>query len=124
MLKRQSIPTPTPEVITFDGQRVSNETFQGTVAFFIIYVLIFAVSLLIVSADKNDLVTDFTSVVATFNNIGPGLGKVGPTGNFNCYNALSKIVFILDMLLGRLEIFPLICIFTPSIHKKHFRKKL
>lgn len=112
------------KVITFDGQRVSNETFQGTVAFFIIYVLIFAVSLLIVSADKNDLVTDFTSVVATFNNIGPGLGKVGPSGNFNSYGALSKIVFILDMLLGRLEIFPLICIFTPSIHKKYFRKKL
>lgn len=112
------------KVITFDKQRVSNETFQGTIAFFIVYVLIFAVSLLIVSADKNDLISDFTSVVATFNNIGPGLGKVGPTGNFNSYNALSKIIFIVDMLLGRLEIFPLLCLFAPSIHKKHFRKKL
>ena len=112
------------KVITFDGQRVANETFQGTVAFFIVYIIIFAVSLLIVSADKHDLVTDFSGVVATFNNIGPGLGKVGPTGNFSSYSALSKIVFIIDMLLGRLEIFPLICLFAPSIHKKHFRKKL
>lgn len=112
------------KVITFDGQRVANETFQGTVAFFIVYVIIFAASVLIVSADKNDIVTDFSAVVATFNNIGPGLGKVGPTGNFGSYGALSKIVFIIDMLLGRLEIFPLICLFTPSLHKKHFRKKL
>lgn len=112
------------KVITFDGQRVTNETFQGTVAFFIVYVIIFAVSVLIVSADKYDMVTDFTGVVATFNNIGPGLGKVGPTGNFGGYNNLSKFVFIADMLLGRLEIFPLICLFTPSLHKKHFKKKL
>ena len=112
------------KVITFDGQRVANETFQGTMAFFIVYVIIFAVSVLIVSADKHDLVTDFSGVVATFNNIGPGLGKVGPTGNFGSYGVLSKIVFIIDMLLGRLEIFPLICLFTPSLHIKHFRKKL
>ncbi len=112
------------KTITFDGQRVSNETFQGTIAYFIIYVIIFAVSLLIVSADKNDLVTDFSSIVATFNNIGPGLGKVGPTGNYSSYNSLSELVFIIDMLLGRLEIFPIICLLTPSIHKKHFRKKL
>ena len=112
------------KVITFDKQRVTNETFQGTVAFFIVYVIIFAVSLLIVSADKYDMVTDFTAVAATFNNIGPGLGRVGPTANFGGYSALSKLVFIADMLLGRLEIFPLICLLTPSIHKKHFRKKL
>lgn len=111
-------------VITFDGQRVSDETLQGTIAFFVVYVLIYAVSLLIVSADKNDLITDFTSIAATFNNIGPGMGAVGPTGNFDCYGALSKTVFIIDMLLGRLEIFPLICIFAPSLHKKHFKKKL
>ena len=112
------------KIITFDGQRVTNETFQSTIAYFIIYVIIFAGSLLIVSADKNDLITDISSVIATFNNIGPGLGKVGPTGNFSSYNALSEIVFIIDMLLGRLEIFPIICLLTPSIHKKHFRKKL
>ena len=112
------------KVISFDKQRVTNETFQGTVAFFIVYVIIFAVSLLIVSADKYDMVTDFTAVAATFNNIGPGLGRVGPTANFGGYSALSKLVFIADMLLGRLEIFPLICLLTPSIHKKHFRKKL
>lgn len=112
------------KVITFDKQRVTNETFQGTVAFFIVYVIIFAVSLLIVSADKYDMVTDFTAVAATFNNIGPGLGRVGPTANFGGYSALSKLVFIADMLLGRLEIFPLICLLIPSIHKKHFRKKL
>jgi trk system potassium uptake protein TrkH len=112
------------KTITFEGQRVPDEAIRGTIGFFIIYVIIFAVTLLIVSADKNDLVTDFSSIVATLNNIGPGLGKIGPTGNFSSYNALSKIVFIINMLLGRLEIFPLICLVTPSIHKKHFRKKL
>ncbi len=112
------------KIITFEGQRVTDETFQGTIAFFIVYVIIFAVSLLIVSADKNDLVTDFSSIVATLNNIGPGLGKIGPTGNYSSYNSLSEVVFIINMLLGRLEIFPLICLLTPSIHKKHFRKKL
>ena len=112
------------KTITFEGQRVSDEAIRGTIGFFIIYVIIFAVTLLIVSADKNDLVTDFSSIVATLNNIGPGLGKIGPTGNFSSYNALSKTVFIINMLLGRLEIFPLICLVTPSIHKKHFRKKL
>ena len=113
------------KIITFDGQRVTNETFQSTIAYFIIYVFIFAGSLLIVSADKNDFVTDFSSIVATFNNIGPGLGKIGPTGNFSSYNSLSEIVFIIDMLLGRLEIFPIICLLTPSIHnRKRFRKKL
>ena len=112
------------KTIIFDGQRVTNETFQGTIAYFIVYVIIFAISLLIVSADKNDLITDFSSIVATFNNIGPGLGKVGPTGNFSSYNSLSEIVFIINMLLGRLEIFPIICLLTPSVHKKHFRKKL
>ncbi len=112
------------KIITFEGQRVTDETFQGTIGFFIVYVIIFAASLLIVSADKNDLVTDFSSIVATLNNIGPGLGKIGPTGNFSSYNSLSEVVFIIDMLLGRLEIFPLISLLTPSIHKKHFRKKL
>ncbi len=112
------------KIITFDSQRVTDETFRSTIAFFIIYVIIFVASLLIVSADKNDIVTDFSSVVATFNNIGVGLGKISPEGNFTDYNALSRIVFIIDMLLGRLEIFPLICLVTPSIHKKHFRKKL
>lgn len=112
------------KIITFEGQRVTDETFQGTISFFIIYVIIFAATLLIVSADKNDLLTDISSIVATLNNIGPGLGKVGPTGNFSSYNSLSEIVFIINMLLGRLEIFPIICLLTPSLHKKHFRKKL
>ena len=81
--------------------------------------LVFAVSLLIVSLDGLDLTTNFTAIAATFNNIGPGLELVGPTGTFDCSSFLSKIVMIFDMLAGRLEIYPLMIFFLPSTWKRH-----
>lgn len=68
--------------------------------------------------DECDFTTNLTAVIACMGNIGPGLGKVGPMGNFSEFSALSKIVLTLDMLIGRLEIFPIIMVFTPETWKK------
>lgn len=108
--------------ITFDGAKVSDETIRGTLAFFVTYIIIFCCSLLVVSTDTADMVTNISGVIAALNNIGPGLSAVGPLGNFGDYNILSKLVFIFDMLLGRLEIFPILYLFIPA-RKMHFRKK-
>lgn len=75
--------------------------------------------LLILSLENFSMTTNFTAVLSCFNNIGPGLEIVGPTGNYGTYNALSKIVLILDMLAGRLEIFPILILLTRSTWRKH-----
>lgn len=66
--------------------------------------------------------TNFTAVMATFNNIGPGLNVVGPTGNYGSFGVLSKIVLMFDMLVGRLEIFPMLVLFVPGMWTLHRRK--
>ena len=97
---------------------VGQEVLRSVNAFMVAYVLIFAVSTLFVCLDGFDLVTSFTAVAATLNNIGPGLEMVGPIGNFSCFSDLSKIVLIFDMLAGRLEIFPLLVLFFRDTWKK------
>ena len=97
--------------LKFEGRVVGQEVLRSVNAFMVAYVLIFAVSTLFVCLDGFDLVTSFTAVAATLNNIGPGLEMVGPIGNFSCFSDLSKIVLIFDMLAGRLEIFPLLVLF-------------
>ena len=82
------------------------------------YLIIFAASVLVVSFDNFGFTTNFTGVLATINNIGPGLDGVGPTRNFGMYSNLSKVVFSLDMLFGRLEIFPMLVLFAPNTWKK------
>lgn len=94
-----------------DGKIVEHEVVRSTNVFMVAYVLIFAVSVLLISLDEYDLVTNFTAVTATFNNIGPGLALVGPTGNFGFFSNFSKVVLIFDMLAGRLEIFRYFCCF-------------
>lgn len=105
------------KIITFDGNRVSDETIRNTFAYFFIYAMIFAASVLVVALDNFDFTTTTTSVIATLNNIGPGLNMVGATGNYSDFGFLSKLVLIADMLLGRLEIFPLLFLFAPSKQK-------
>jgi trk system potassium uptake protein TrkH len=68
--------------------------------------------------DNFDFTSNFTAVAATLNNIGPGLAAVGPLSNFSGYSVLSKIVFIFNMLIGRLEIFPMLILFSPYTWKK------
>ena len=104
--------------VKMDGKTVSHEVVRMTNVFLITYVLVFAVSVLFISIENKDLVTTFTSVAATFNNIGPGLEMVGPTQNFGHFSVFSKIVFIFDMLAGRLELFPLLLLFKRETWQK------
>ena len=104
--------------LKFEGRVVGQEVLRSVNAFMVAYVLIFAVSTLFVCLDGFVLVTSFTSMAATLNNIGPGLELVGPASNFSCFSDLSKIVLIFDMLAGRLEIFPLLVLFFRDTWKK------
>lgn len=105
--------------ISIDKRPVDNETVRGINSYVVAYLLIYVVSMLIISIDCSDLTTNFTAVAATINNIGPGLGAVGPAGSFAFFSNTSKIVFIFDMLVGRLEVFPMLLLFTPATWKKN-----
>ena len=104
--------------ITMDKRVVEHEVVRSLNAYVIAYILIFVVSMLLISLDGYDMITNFTAVTATINNIGPGLGAVGPTGSFAFFSVPSKIVFIFDMLAGRLEVFPMLILFAPSTWRK------
>ena len=104
--------------LRIDGKTVEDSVLQNTFIFLIVFVLIFVVSLGIITLDGFDLTTSFTAVAATINNIGPGLNMVGPTGSFAEFSLLSKLVLSVDMLFGRLEIFPLLILFLPSTWRK------
>ncbi len=104
---------------TMDAKPISQETIQGVQSYMVVYFAITVVSILLVSLDNFDFVTTLTAVEATLNNIGPGLGLVGPAGNFAMFSPLSKFVLTLDMLLGRLELFPVLILMMPSTWRKH-----
>ncbi|MEI3245876.1 MAG: TrkH family potassium uptake protein [Lachnospiraceae bacterium] len=105
-------------VVRSNGQKVDEKILANVNAYLAAYVIIIILSFLVVSLDGFSLTTSFTSVVACFNNIGPGLDLVGPIGNYAMFGPLSKIVLILDMLAGRLEIFPILILFTGRAWKK------
>lgn len=105
-------------VTKLDKKVIDDGIVRSIFAFLSAYLLIFLASLLIVSLDGFDFETNFSAIAATFNNIGPGFGGVGPMANFDGYSILSKIVMSLDMLIGRLEIFPILILFAPSNWKK------
>ena len=102
-----------------DGQKVQHEVMRSVNAFLVAYLIVMAVSILIVSLNCDDLVTNFTSVVTCINNVGPGLNLVGPTSNFGVLHPLSKIVLIFDMLAGRLELFPMLLLFAPETWRRN-----
>ena len=104
--------------IKMDQKTVSHETLRSTNIFLSVYLIIFCGSILLISLDNFDLITNFTAVAATLNNIGPSLEIVGPMGNFSSFSYLSKSVLIFDMLAGRLEIFPLLLLFFKNTWKK------
>ena len=101
--------------IVMDEKEVEYSVIRSVSVYIITFFAIFILSILIIALEEKDLVTNFTSVIATMNNIGPGLSMVGPTQNFAHFNDLSKWVFMFDMLAGRLELFPLLIMFHPSI---------
>jgi trk system potassium uptake protein TrkH len=104
--------------IQMDGKTVEHEVVRNVNVFMVVYTLIFAFSMLALAGDGKDLITNFTAVAATFNNIGPGLELVGPSANFAVFSYPAKIVLIFDMLAGRLEIFPLLLLFFRDTWRK------
>jgi len=106
--------------IKIDDHPVEHEVVRSTDVYFITFVIIFTTSLFLLSFDGKDLVTSFTAVAATINNIGPGLELVGPTENYAFFSPFAKIVLMIDMLAGRLELFPLLLLFYPLMWKDLF----
>ena len=109
------------EVMRMDGKPVDREVIRGTSAYLVFYILIAVLSIVLVSMDnfgRTD--TSVTAVMATLNNIGPGTTiLIGPSGNYAAFSALSKVVLIMDMLFGRLELFPMLILLRPSTWRKH-----
>lgn len=104
--------------INVEGKPVDHEVVRSINVFFITFIIIFTISVFAISFEDKDLVTNFTAVLTTINNMGPGLAKVGPTQNFGQFNVFSKLVLMFDMLAGRLELFPLLILFHPAIWKE------
>ncbi len=105
-------------VVMLDGHKVDETAIRGTMTFFVTYVGILVFSIVAVSFDEHDILTNISGVIATLNNIGPGFNVVGATGNYSSFSAVSKLVFIADMLFGRLEIIPILLALTPASWKK------
>lgn len=109
--------------IKMDGKPVEHEVVRSINVYFITFMIVFSTSVLLVSFEGKDLITNFTAVIAVLNNIGPGLELAGPTQNFGHFNMFSKYVLMFDMLAGRLELFPLLILFHPAAWKDFFTKK-
>jgi len=106
--------------IMFEGKPIEHEVLRAINVYLITYLAIFFLSVFVLSFENLDMTTTFTAVLAAFNNIGPGLSKVGPTCNFSFFGNVSKVVLIVDMLAGRLELFPLLILFHPTVLKQLF----
>lgn len=104
--------------IRIDSHEIEHEVIRSVNVFMVCFILVFVISLLCISFEDYDLITNFTAVATTINNIGPGLELVGPTSNFEFFSPFSKLVLIFDMLAGRLELFPMLLLFSPVTWKK------
>ena len=104
--------------VYFEEKPVDKEILRSVSVFLATYFFIFSISLLLIGIDNFDLTTNFTAVAATFNNLGPGLELVGPTQNFSIYSNFSKIILIFDMLAGRLELYPMLILFSRNTWRK------
>ena len=112
---RQSIFPRQIRPITFEKKPIDELTRNGVTSYLTAYIFLFIIATLVISIEGKDLVTNFTAVAATINNIGPGLEIVGPMGNFSSFSNLSKITFSIVMLAGRLELFPILILFSPKL---------
>lgn len=104
--------------IQIEGRVIEHEILRSVNVFFAAFVSIVGLSVFLISFDGCDFTTNFTAVAATANNIGPGLSMVGPMVNYSHFSAFSKLVLIFDMLVGRLEVFPMLLLITPATWKK------
>ncbi len=108
------------KLIKSDDKAMDTDTVHGVLNYLVIYIGILLVSMLLIAANNGDFTTASTSVITCMNNIGPGLGNVGPMSNFGFYSDFSKCVLSVDMLLGRLECLPLVILISPSVWRKKF----
>ena len=106
------------QAVRVNGKAIDEKIIANTNAYFATYIVILVISFLIVSLDEFSITTNFSSVIACLNNIGPGFDSVGPTHTYAAFSPISKIVLIIDMLAGRLEIFPILVLFFPSSWRK------
>lgn len=104
--------------VSVEGRKVEHEVIRSVNVYLVAYLAVFMLSLLFVSLDGHDFITNFTGVATTFNNVGPGFSLVGPTGNFSIFSPVSKLVMVFDMIAGRLELFPMLLLFSPTTWKK------
>lgn len=104
--------------VFMDGHPVDEKVRRNTVIYFALAMIIVGISILLISLDGYDFATTISAVAVTFNNVGPGFGMVGPLGSFAEFSNLSKLVLSFDMLLGRLEIFPILMLFMPQLYKR------
>ena len=104
--------------VYMDGHVVEGTTVKSVSAYLCLYVITLLASVLVVSLDNFDFQTTVTAVIATMNNIGPGLGMVGPMGNYSQFSYLSKIVLMFDMLAGRLELLPIFIVVKPKTWRR------
>lgn len=107
-------------IVQVNGRKIGAETRQGVYVYFICYIFIIIGSTLLVSLDNFDFATTISAVLTTINNVGPGIALVGPVENFAKFSVFSKLIFCLDMLFGRLEIFPILLVLSPSFWRKRF----
>ncbi|WP_315167492.1 TrkH family potassium uptake protein [Metaclostridioides mangenotii] len=107
-------------IVTIDKKRVDDDTIHGVYIYFIAYVLIFVLSVILISIQNIDFPTTFSAVLTCLNNVGPGIAGAGPTQSFHDFSIFSKVVFCFDMLAGRLELFPFLIIFSPSLWRSKF----
>ncbi|MFA9379513.1 MAG: TrkH family potassium uptake protein [Acetanaerobacterium sp.] len=104
--------------VKLEGQALSREVTTGVNTFFTVYMLVVGGSMLLLMLDRFGMTTSFTAVIACINNIGPGLELVGPMGNYAAFSPMSKIVLIFDMLAGRLELFPILMLFSAAAWRR------
>jgi len=105
-------------IVHVDGERIDDATVSAVGAYMLAYIILFTAAVLLVSLDGMSFETNFTAVAACLNNIGPGLGGVGAVENYSAFSWFSKIVLALSMLIGRLEVYPILLLFTPSVWRK------
>ena len=110
------------KAVSISGKKIKNDIVSKTALFFFLYFAIFIVSVMLVSIEGKDIVSSTTAVIASLSNIGPGLGIVGPTGNYAAFSGFSKIVLSFCMIAGRLEFLPILVLFAPTVWKKGFVK--
>ncbi len=107
-------------IVRINDKKIESDTVLNVLAYFFVYIIVFIIGVIIISLNGFDFGTTVTSVLTTLNNIGPGINLVGPAGNFSTFSDLSKITFSLLMIIGRIEIYPILLLLIPELWKKKY----